>query len=164
MRTLKKNKQKMYYALFDGEKPVYEMEAYANFPGDLIPSEELLPLNENTENPVCIEVDGEMVLVETGETELFYCVPVLFKGNIAMSGGESKQVEFGVDKGDYDAVLITNRNEFPITETSLIWYESPVVYKDEEKKIVDGNSADYRVKKVSPSLNQTKYLLERIIK
>ena len=81
-----------------------------------------------------------------------------------MSGGESNIVEYGIDKSEYDAIIIMQNGELPITETSLIWLESPVVYKDVENKIVDANSADYRVKKVSPSLNQTKYLLERIVK
>lgn len=165
MRTLNKNKQKMYYSLLDEEKPIYEMEVYELYPSeDLFPSETLFPSGDDVMVTKYIEIDGEKIPVETGETELIYSVPVLFRGNIAMSGGESKQVEYGVDKADYDAILIMKKNELPITETSLIWFESPVVYKDVEKKIVDGNSADYRVKKVSPSLNQTKYLLERIVK
>lgn len=129
MRTLKKNKQELEYALLEGEVPI-------------------------------LTEDG----LETGEYELGYSQPVPFSGNIAMSGGESEAKEFGVSTSDYDAVLVMDKDEIPITETSLIWHENEVGYKDTDKAIVDGNSADYKVKKVSPSLNQIKYLLQRIEK
>lgn len=165
MRTLRKNKQKMYYSLFEEEKPIYEMEVYILYPDkNTFPSNDSYPTVSNSMMIKYIEVDGVKIPVETGEKEVFYSVPVLFKANISMSGGESKQVEYGIDKSDYDAILIAKKDEFPIDETSLIWHESSVVYKDADKTIVDGNSADYRVKKVSPSLNQTKYLLEKIVK
>lgn len=144
MRTLQRNKQGMKYALLIDEVPIYERDEGGNVK--------------------YIDVDGEQVPVETGETELRYGKPVCFIGNISMSGGESKAVEYGIDMSAYDAVLIMQKNEILLTETSLIWLESEVGYKDTAKTIVDGNTADFKVKKVSPSLNQTKYLLERIVK
>lgn len=144
MRTLQKNKQNLKYALLDKEIPIFKKDENGKI--------------------MYIEMDGEKIPIETGETEKIYSLPVEFRANIATSGGESKMVEYGIDKGDYDAILVVERNLLPITETSLIWCESKVGYKDVHRKIIDGNSADYYVKKLSPSLNQMKYLLKKIVK
>lgn len=143
MRNLKKNKQTMYYALLNKTQPVYEMDELGNI--------------------IYIEIDGVRVPVETGETELVYSKPVKFKGNISTSGGESKETEYGIDSTDYDAVLMMMKNDLPITETSIIWHTSNIGYKDADKTIIDDKSADYVVKKRSPSLNQFKYLLGKVL-
>lgn len=144
MRLLRKNMQQMKYSLQDGRVPIYERDEN----GDI----------------VYIEVDGEKIPVETGEYETGYSAPVDFMGNISMSGGEAEAKEFGMDIGDFDAVIVLEKDAVPITETSIIWHTSPVKYKDEQNTIVDSKSADYAVKRVSPSLNFTKVLLQRIVK
>lgn len=144
MRMLRKNMQPMKYSLQDGRVPIYERDEN----GDI----------------VYIEVDGEKIPVETGEYETGYSAPVDFMGNISMSGGEAEAKEFGMDIGDFDAVIVLEKDAIPITETSIIWHTSPVKYKDEQNTIVDSKSADYAVKRVSPSLNFTKVLLQRIVK
>lgn len=136
--------QQMKYSLQDGRVPIYERDEN----GDI----------------VYIEVDGEKIPVETGEYETGYSAPVDFMGNISMSGGEAEAKEFGMDIGDFDAVIILEKDAIPITETSIIWHTSPVKYKDEQNTIVNSKSADYAVKRVSPSLNFTKVLLQRIVK
>ena len=136
--------QPMKYALQDGRVPIYERDEN----GDI----------------VYIEVDGEKIPVETGEYETGYSAPVDFMGNISMSGGEAEAKEFGMDIGDFDAVIVLEKDAVPLTETSIIWHTSPVKYKDEQNTIVDSKSADYAVKRVSPSLNFTKVLLQRIVK
>ena len=143
MRNLKKNKQTMYYALLNKTQPVYERDELGNI--------------------IYIEIDGVRVPVETGDTELVYSKPVKFKGNISTSGGESKETEYGIDSTDYDAVLMMMKNDLPITETSIIWHTSNIGYKDKDKTIIDDKSADYVVKKRSPSLNQFKYLLGKVL-
>ena len=135
MRLLEKNKQNLKYALQVGEVPVYERDEDGNI--------------------IYIEVDGQKVPVETGETE---------PGNIAMSGGEAEAKSFGVDISEYDAILLMEKNRIPIDETSLIWHTSKVRYIDEQNTIVDRKSADYSIKRVQPSLNFTRYLLKRIVK
>lgn len=145
MRTLAKNKQKMYYALLDREMPVYERDA----DGNII---------------YYTDADGNKIPLETGETELGYSELVEFFGNIAMSGGESEAVEYGIDVSAYDATLIVDKNAIPISETSLIWLESSVGYKDTDKTIIDQNSADYKVLEVKPSLNVSKYILGKMNK
>lgn len=144
MRLLRKNMQPMKYSLQDGRVPIYERDEN----GDI----------------VYIEVDGEKIPVETGEYETGYSAPVDFMGNISMSGGEAEAKEFGMDIGDFDAVIVLEKDAVQLTETSIIWHTSPVKYKDEQNTIVDSKSADYAVKRVSPSLNFTKVLLQRIVK
>lgn len=144
MRALAKNKQKMYYALQIGEVPIYEIDEDGNIK--------------------YITIDGEQVPVETGEYELGYSEPVEFFGNIALSGGDSEVVEYGIDTSAYDATLVTDKGAVPLTETSLIWFQSEVGYKDTAKTIVDGNTADYRVLAVKPSLNEAKYILGKLTK
>lgn len=136
--------QPMKYSLQDGRVPIYEYDEN----GDI----------------VYIEVDGQKIPVETGEYETGYSAPVDFMGNISMSGGEAEAKEFGMDIGDFDAVIVLEKDAIPITETSIIWHTSPVKYKDEQNTIVDSKSADYAVKRVSPSLNFTKVLLQRSVK
>ena len=141
---LEKNKQDLKYALQIGEVPIYERDEEGNI--------------------IYIDVDGQTVPVETGETEIGYDKPVDFRGNIAMSGGEAEAKSFGVDISEYDAVLLMEKGRIPIDETSLIWHMSEVKYADEQNTIVDKNSADYTVKRVQPSLNFTRYLLKRVVK
>ena len=142
MRTLNKNKQKMYYALQDKEIPVYELDDDGNIK--------------------YMEIDGVMVPIETGDTKLVYNLPVEFNGNIAMSGGESQAAEFGLNLADYSAVLVMDKGEIPITETSLIWYESEPEINDDGT--VNQFSADYTVVKLSPSINSDRYALKKVVK
>ena len=135
MRLAKKNKQQLYYALYKGEMPIY------------------------TEYK---QEDGSIIQLETGKTRLEYENPVEFESNIAMSGGESESVEFGLNRGDYEAVIVMPINSIPITETSLIWHENePKINTD---GTVDPKSADYTVIKPIPSLNVIRYALKKVVK
>lgn len=136
MRTLNKNTQKMYYANQDRIAPIYEYYE---------------------------DEDGNMIPLDTGETKLVYGEPIEFKGNISLSnGGEVEVQEFGLDIGSYSAILVTNKNYINLSETSLVWHST------EPTKDIDGNtnefSADYRVVKVSDSLNVSKYALQKVVK
>lgn len=144
MRTARINKQRMYYALYDGLTPVYEKNADGTIK--------------------YIVVDGQNVPVETGTFEPSYSEPVEFFANISTSGGETQTQEFGLSVSDYDALIVLEKEAIPITETSLIWHKSEVEYKDITESVVNPNSADYRVIAVKESLNATKYALKRITK
>lgn len=142
MRTLNKNKQKLFYALYGTEIPVYERDAN----GDI----------------VYISVDGKQVPVESGSKEMAYGKPVEFKGNIAMSGGESQAVEFGIDLSQYAAVLVVDKGLLPIDETSVIWHTTePKINADGTS---DEHTADYKVVKCSPSINVDRYILQKVVK
>lgn len=146
MRTLQQNKQKLHYALLIGEQPVYELD------------------DEGNKIIEYVDEDGNIYYQETGETELVYSEPVSFFANISMSGGESQTQEYGVDISNYDAILILNKDEIPITETSIIWHKSDVGYRDTLKTNVDGHSADFKVLAIKPSLNTLKVILGAITK
>ena len=83
----------MYYALQVGEVPIYETDEY----GNIIYTDDGTP-------------------IETGEYEIGYAIPVEFYGNIAMSGGESEAVEYGIDVSAYDATLVVEKGTLPIDE------------------------------------------------
>lgn len=141
MRMLKKNKQKLYYATYSEEVPIYETDADGNIK--------------------YTEVDGEKIPIPIGKVA-GYNEPVTFYANIAMSGGESEAKEYGFDIGSYQAVLITADKSLPIKETSRIWHQNePKYHKD---GTVNGDSADYSVLAVKPSLNGMKYLLKKLPK
>lgn len=137
MRTSNKNKQTLYYALQSDKKlPIYD--------------------------GFYTDEDGNQYPLDAGEKEYVYLEPVAFKGNISMSGGESEAAEFGLNLSDYNAVLVMNKSEIPITETSLIWFENKPVYNNDGR--VDEHSADYTVVKISPSLNVDKFVLKKVVK
>lgn len=175
MRCLKKNKQKMFYALYDELRPVYATDEDGNIVYEHYTDSDgnwIYYLDEN----------GEKIPMLTGETQVGYIGPVSFYGNIAMSGGEAEAKEFGLDLSAYDAVLITKKGELPIDETSLLWSDSAVGYRDSPflrypsnqlypdtstypfQPDIDPSTADYQVVKVSKSINFTKYILKAIVK
>ena len=135
MRMARVNKQKMHYALYGKEVPIYDY--YTDSEGNKIP-------------------------LDTGETKITYENPVEFFGNIALSGGESEAVEFGLNLSDYEAVLVMAKNTLPIDETSRIWHNTEPTYN--EDGIVNELSADYTVVKVSSSLNVDKFVLKKVVK
>ena len=107
-----------------------------------------------------IDEDGNSY--PTGEPKNIYSEPIEFEGNIAMSGGEAEAQEFGLNLADYEAVLLVGKNTLPITETSLIWHVTEPTKDD--KGYTDEYSADYRIVKISPSLNFDKYVLKKVVK
>ena len=133
MRTLNKNKQTIYYALKTARE------------------------TESTEDKII--VDGEEVAIDEGGFTIEYSVPEAFSANISFSGGDSSDVEFGLDMSAYDAIIVCNTKALPITETSLIWFET-----EPPMAVNDGTSADYTVVAVRHSLNYTKAILKRRVK
>lgn len=138
----------MYYSLLIGEAVNYARDKNGNKIVDWIDEE-----------------TGEVHYRETGTKSTLYSAPVPFKGNIAMSGGDVDRAEFGVDMARYEAVLVTNKNQLPITETSILWFKTtPITYTADGVTYADANSADYKVLKVSPSLNVDRYILDKVVK
>lgn len=133
MRTLNKNKQTIYYALKTSRE------------------------TESTEDK--ITVDGVDVPIDEGGYISEYSIPEAFSANISFSGNESTDVEFGLDMSAYDAIIVTDLKSIPITETSLIWYET-----DPPTEVNDGSTADYSVVAIRHSLNFTKAILKRRVK
>lgn len=148
MRCLNKNKQKMYYSLLIGEFPNYALDKNGNKIVDWTDTE-----------------TGEVHYRMTGTKSKRYSEPVRFRGNIAMSGGDVDRAEFGVDMARYEAVLVTNKGSVPLTETSILWFQTPPKTKViDDTTYADESSADYKVLKVSPSLNVDRYILDKVVK
>lgn len=146
MMSLDFNKQKLQYALYGGETPEYVLDK----DGNKIVS--------------YVDEDGTIYYEETGNKIKNYSLQEPFFASISMSGGEITSQEYGIDVSNYDAVLMLDKEQIAIQETSLVWYETEPIYKDADKTILDGDKADYRVLAIKPSLNALKVLLGRITK
>lgn len=144
MMMLNQNKQEMYYALQTVEVELYK--------------------RDKSGNVMYITVGDEQVPVESRDTIIGYTFPAKMLCNIAFQSNETTAQEFGVNVADYDAIIVFDKGEYPITETSLIWYESEVAYEDDNKTIVDPNSADYSVVSVRHTLNEGKAILKHVAK
>lgn len=146
MRCLKKNKQKLYYALLVGESPNYVLDEHGN-------------------KIVDYEIGGVTYYKESGSKILLYSEPVAFNGNIALSGSDVTRQEFGISEDKYEAVLVTNKGQLPITETSLLWYQTtPSTKTIDSQTYADDATADYKVLRVIPSLNNDRYILAKVVK
>ena len=141
MRTLNKNKQKQYYSN----------------PGKLVPIYE----TDDDGNIRYIEIDGELVPVETGEYEPGYSLPVEFKANIAGKLDNVIIRAAGADASDNHAQIVVDKGVLPFKIGTRIWLRSKVEYKDEARTIVDGDSADYIVKGIMlEALDHDEFYLE----
>ena len=107
MRCLLKNKQTIYYSLLLGTAPVYKLDKNGHKIVDYVDEE-----------------TGKTYYVETGVKQSLYSEAVAFKGNIAFAGADLLRQEFGVSDEHYEAVLVLNKDQIPITETSLIWFQT----------------------------------------
>lgn len=171
MRTLRKNKQSMMYALQLGTVPVYQTDEDENIIYDHY---------EDSEGNIIYYLDdnGNKIPLETGEKEIVFSTPQPFMANISESGGESTALEYGFSPEDYTAVLVISKNSVPLVEGALIWANSKPEYKyggEEVTYEIDGKtvttvapkptSADYMVKKVPKMpLNFSKILLDAVVK
>ena len=143
MRSLTRNKQKMFYALqTDEEIPVYKRDEHGEI--------------------VYRTVGGVRVPVETGTYELGYSDAVEFYNGIS---GELQAYElqaFGVDNSDGYAKMTYPRGKFPFQLGTLIWKKSEVKYVAFR---VDPKSADYQVVAIrDEDLDEWSVLLKRILK
>ena len=149
MRTLAKNKQPMKYALFLGQSEVMDWFT---------------------------DEDGNKYPLGTGSYEDTYSTPLDFQCNLSMGGSEAEAMEYGLSIADYEATMVYENGAFPLAAGSLIWTSSEVksLYEEETEIEIDGEkflttapiptSADYRVLKISKSLNFTKAILKAVNK
>lgn len=142
MRMLSKNKQNLKYALYNKVIEEYETDL--------------------DDNIIYVEVDGEQIPV-TKNKKTVYGDVIDFKANIATSGsGDVNVTEFGIDKSDYNAVILADRNQFPFDEKTLIFQTSEPLYDDDG--YLRPESADYNIIAIKKSMNQVKYILEEVVK
>lgn len=140
MRSLKKNMQKLHYSLYSKQIMIYEKDENGNIIYD--------------------EIDGE-VLPRIIAERAGYSEPVSFYANISAAKGSSDSEVFGVSM-DYTKTISTSDMTLPISETSLIWFETEPVYNDDGT--VSEASADYSVVAVARSLNNVVYAIKKLAK
>ena len=84
------------------------------------------------------DVNGDF----TGEYTVCYSAPVVFYANLSAGKGSAQADIFGVNV-DFTRTISTTELSVPITETSLVWYETePKLLED---GTADPKSADYKV-------------------
>lgn len=137
MRSLKKNKQKLWYSTYADQITIYERD-------------------ENGEI-IYDEIDGELIPQIKSE-RAGYNNPVSFYANISAAKGTSDSEVFGVSL-DYTKTISTSDMTLPISETSLIWFETEPKYNADGT--VDSSSADYSVVAVAKSLNNVVYAIKK---
>ncbi|HIW82637.1 MAG TPA: hypothetical protein H9742_14145 [Candidatus Acetatifactor stercoripullorum] len=140
MRSLKKNMQKLHYSLYSKQIMIYEKDENGNIIYD--------------------EIDGE-VLPRIIAERAGYSEPVSFYANISAANGTSDSEVFGVSL-DYTKTISTSDMTLPISETSLIWFETEPTYNDDGT--VNEASADYSVVAVARSLNNVVYAIKKLAK
>lgn len=145
MRSLNKNKQRLLYSNQLSIDPIYETDENGDIVYDLVDGEYVPRLGDNV-------------------STVGYSVPKEIYGNIHSSGGQAEAQNYGVSTADYDAVLYTPKGEIELTETSLVWYDHEPVFLDANETEVDATSADYKVYRVPPCLDERVYLLKRVDK
>lgn len=89
MRNCSKNKQTLWYALYLGEVTVYKLDQYG---------QPIVVYTDTSTTPPTVYYEEETV-------KGTYDKPVSFFGNIALSGGDSEAVDYGVSVADYEATI-----------------------------------------------------------
>lgn len=143
MMCLASNQQKMFYALQNGQVPIYETDEN----GDILYYE---------------DGEGNRYPIETGETEVGYTEAVEFFGNINNKLNEVVWQDYGIDNSTNYAQIVASKGAIPLVAGAVIWKKSEVGYKDELNTIIDSTTADYIVKGVADEgLNFDLFLLQR---
>ena len=129
MRQLRKNERTMYYANYEGVEDI--ISGYT-------------------------EVDGKLVPIKVGTTQSY--TPICqFKANLSVNSGNTYQAEFGLDIGEYNAIVSANKGELPFTEQTLIWTKEPETDAEGKAK---PETADYRVIAIKTSINEERFILK----
>ena len=137
MRQLRRNKQKMFYALYTEDVPIYAKDEEGNI--------------------LTTDVDGVEVPVVDSYVSA-YAEAVEFKANISFDSGETRLAEYGLNVGDYNAVISADKGVLPFDEQTLIWHNSEPEYKD---GVIVPESSDYRVIAIKTSLNEERFILKK---
>ncbi len=125
---------------------------YATF----VDSEPIYKLDDDGNKIIADTIDGVDYYVEIGRTEPHYTDPIPFEGTIRTGGNNVDYTEYGINKGDYDAILVLMGKSLPIAENTLIWCDI------EPTEVVE-DTATYRVVRKVEAINTTRFVLERVV-
>lgn len=121
MRTPRRVKQRMYYALPKKLVDTYETDERGNI--------------------VYREINGKRVAVKNGK-HMTYTSPSMFYNSITSDLTADDLASFGADNSGKKAKMTYRMGEFPFKTGVLIWKTSQVKYINGE---IDPTSADYEV-------------------
>lgn len=141
MRSLKKNQQNLWYSTYADQITIYERD-------------------ENGNIKYFDDGEGNLIPIEKA-TKAGYNNPVSFYANISAAKGSSDSEVFGVSL-DYTKTISTCDMSLPISETSLLWFETEPRYNADGT--VDSSSADYAVAAIARSLNNVVYAIKKLAK
>lgn len=142
MRTPRKVRQPLIYALLKGKRPIYERDENGNIIYKII--------------------GGEQVPKTTGQEEDYYSSPITFYNSISGDLTESELQAFGT-QSNISAKMTYKRNQYPFKRGTLIWKTSEVELLDDGTP--DPKSADYKVVGVMPVGQYFwKCMLESVVK
>lgn len=142
MRTPRKIKQPLIYALLKGKEPIYERDKN----GDIIYK----------------IIGGEKIPKSTGEKREVYSDPITFYNTISGDLTENELQAFGT-QNNAGAKMTYKRGQYPFRTGTLIWKNSEVQFLDDGTP--DPTSADFRVIGVmSEGQYFWKCLLEAVVK
>ena len=143
MRTLRKNKQTMYYSLYTTSTEVYDEEG-------------------TSIRTIYDEESQESIPVSVGTLKAVYSRPVEFKASITSNLNKLHIESYGVDQSAIYSELIVPKGSVPLKIGAIIWRESPIQWEDEEKRVPLQSSSDYTVMGLlTEYLNFDFYLLQR---
>lgn len=136
MRQLRKNKRKLYYANFITV--------------------------EDIDGGTTTLQDGTVIPIKKGQTQT-YSAPIEFEANFGVRSGETFQSEYGLNVGDYNAVISAEKGILPFSEQTLIWHtENAPTVKIDGSAIPE--TADYKVIAIKTSLNEERFILKARVK
>lgn len=137
MRFSRKNKRVMWYALFVDSEPIYVLD--------------------DDGNKIVVDViDGTEYYAEAGQSEPHYEEAQEIKAIFKLGGENVTLNPYGINQGEYDAIMVLEGNSSPIDEKSLIWVDMMPLDTNKDK-------ADYEVVKKLPSLNTTFFVLKKVV-
>ena len=122
MRTPRRVRQPLIYALLKGKEPIYERDKDGNI--------------------IYKIVAGERIPKTTGEKRDIYSDPITFYNSISGQLTEDELQAFGTQNNAI-AKMTYHREQYPFRTGTLIWKTSEVKYLDDGTP--DPTSADYRV-------------------
>lgn len=144
MRTLKRNKQKMWYSLQNGKDPIYKLDEDGN----------IVYITDD---------EGNQVPVETGEYKISYTDPVEFKGYVGSQLENAIMRAWGSDNTNNFAVLVVDKKEKDENNTLLDFQNGAIIWRKKAPVVpFDFTTAEYTVDGVmDEELNETSYYLRK---
>lgn len=178
MRTLRRNRQKMWYSTRIGNEPLLDTDIDNNV-------EYLSYVDEDGNKVFILDDEGNRIPRDTGEKTMVFTTPKLFYASITNKLNEVIWQEYGIDDSTNYAQIVAAKNYLPIKVGDVIWKKNNTAIKQAivgamfpsktlfpsnklfpkgygEIDYLDESTADYTVKGVADEgLNFDLFLLKR---